>query len=384
MWNLLLKEWMEKAITFDTCQPPGLTNDFAMWLQELAREFGCKTEIVEVEPGAPNFHAELSFGDGPALMLNSHMDVNSPKGQIWKNEPLKPFSEGERLYGLGACDAKGSLISMLAAMRRLALNPCGLHGRIILTAVMGEEAGGIGARHLPYENVHADGCIVGEPTGLRVAVCHKGALMQRLYFPGIAAHSASSHLGVNAIYFASRFSAAYEKLNQRLQQTQDPYLGSPSAQVTLISGGTRQNTVPESAVVTVDRRLNPGEDDALAQREIDQILEAIAKDEPRYSGVKRETTAFSLPAAIDTSDRLARNALDVCGTLLGDEYGAPIGFRAGSDMGRIQRLLKIPTLILGPGSLEQAHKPDEFVDMQQVYHAMLIYEAIARKFLSLS
>ena len=148
---------------------------------------------------------------------------------------------------------------MLTAMEALARQPAGLHGEILLTAVMGEEAGGLGSAYLVGQGITGDGAVVGEPTGLRIASAHKGTYIRQVTFRGVAAHSASPWLGRNAVLPAAAFCLLCEEQNAILAESPHPLLGPATLTVTLISGGTLQNTVPEAEAgeSPVGRRLIP-------------------------------------------------------------------------------------------------------------------------------
>lgn len=369
-----------ECISLPTPTPPGEVEAVAGWVERWAASFGARVERQTVEPGKDNVLVTLEFGPGPCLLFNTHMDVNNPTGQTWSNPPYEPKIAGGRLYGLGSCDAKGSLVGMLAAMEKLANDRAGLRGKLVLTAVMGEEAGGIGSLHLVRQGIRADGAVVGEPTQLRVAIAHKGTYMRRLRFRGRAAHSGRPYLGINAIVHAARFIVEYEKLNERLARSPHPLLGPASAAVTIIRGGTRQNTIPDQAEIIIDRRLIPGETHQDADRELEAILAELKTSVPELKLDPVEVVVATIPSGTDASERIVRTALEAVAGVTGEPQ-QPQGFPAGCDMSKLVTIAGVPTVIVGPGSLTEAHAPDEFVEIAQVERAVLIYEQIARRFL---
>lgn len=368
------------CITRPTPNPPGEVAPVADWIEAWALSFGARVERQTVEPGKDNVIVTLDFGPGPCLVFNTHMDVNDPSGQVWSFPPFEPFVRDGRVYGVGACDAKGSLVGMLAAMERIAAAVDGLGGTLVLTAVMGEEAGGIGSLHLVRQGIAADGAVVGEPTGLAVASAHKGTYMRRLRFRGRAAHSGRPELGINAIVHASRFILEYEKLNERLAREPHPLLGPASAAVTIISGGTRQNTIPNKAEMIIDRRLIPGETHAKADAELEEILTRLKRDVPDLALDPIEQVVGTIPSETRSAERIVGTALEAVSHVTGRAQ-EPQGFRAGCDMSKLVTIAGIPTVIIGPGHLDQAHAPDEFVEIAQLEQAVRIYERIARQFL---
>jgi acetylornithine deacetylase/succinyl-diaminopimelate desuccinylase family protein len=361
--------------------PPGDVAQVAALVSDWAAAMGATVTRQEVEPGLDNVLALLRFGPGQRLVFNSHMDVTNPDQQVWATPPYQPVLRDGRLYGRGACDAKGSLVAMLAAMEALARRPAGLHGEVLLTAVMGEEAGGLGSAHLVGQGITGDGAVVGEPTGLRVASAHKGTYIRQVTFRGVAAHSASPWLGRNAVLPAAAFCLLCEEQNAILAESRHPLLGPATLTVTLISGGTLQNTVPGQATVTVDRRLIPGHTHAGCDDELTRLLERLSSSRPDADvediTVVVATSPSQTPDGAPIVDAALAAAADV-----GRPQAGTVGFGAGCDMSKLVNTAAIPTVICGPGRLDQAHRPDEFVDARQVEDAALLYERIARRFLA--
>ena len=370
----------EELIRIDSATPPGDVSGVVQIIRQFSSRNGAAIELQEVEPGKQNCIVRFDFGAGKTLLLNSHMDVNNPSGQQWSFDPLQPFQKDGKLYGLGSCDTKGSLAAMLIAVQRVIDDPADVRGRLLFTTVMGEEAGGLGAFHMVQKGIAADGAVVGEPTGLEICTAHKGTYIRRFAFKGKAAHSANSHRGINAIHHAARFAASYSELQTALDRHPHPILGPANASVTLIGGGTRQNTIPESCFVVCDRRLIPSEDSQKADREVAAILEQLKRDLPELNCETIEVLASTVPSQTDTDQAIVQVALEVTSEVRGIQ-SQPQGFNAGCDMSKFVTVAHIPTVICGPGSLQQAHTPDEFVAIEQLQQAVDIYERIIRGFL---
>ncbi|MFZ4451631.1 M20 family metallopeptidase [Salibacterium aidingense] len=372
-----------ECIKHQSENPPGHVHTIVHWLKQWAYQFGAEIERQKVETNKENVVITLDLGPGPSLVFNTHMDVNNPSGQKWSFSPTEPKISEDRVYGLGACDAKGSLVSMMCAMEDIAFHPEGLCGKLILTAVMGEEAGGIGSLHLVQEGITADAAVVGEPTNGNIAVAHKGTYMKKLTFKGIPYHSGTPGKGVNAIHHAAHFIGKIEKLNERLSAMPHFALGPPSAAVTIIQGGTRQNTIPETCEIILDRRLLPGETHEQADREVDTIIHQLKKEVKHFNVEVIETIVATVPSETDTKEKIVQKSLEAAAEIEGVEKEA-IGFPAGCDMSKLVTHAKIPTVICGPGKLEQAHKPDEYVEISQLFKAKAIYASIAKKVLKSS
>jgi len=361
--------------------PPGDVAQVAGMVTDWATAMGATVTRQEVEPGLDNVLALLRFGPGPRLVFNSHMDVTNPDQQVWATPPYQPVLRDGRLYGRGACDAKGSLVAMLAAMEALARQPAGLHGEVLLTAVMGEEAGGLGSAYLVSQGITGDGAVVGEPTGLRIARAHKGTYIRSVTFRGVAAHSASPWLGRNAVLPGAAFCLLCEEQNAILAKSPHPLLGPATLTVTLISGGTLQNTVPGQATVTVDRRLIPGDTHAACDDELAQVLERLSAARPDAEIGEVKVVVATSPSQTPQAASIVEVALAAAADV-GRPQAGTVGFGAGCDMSKLVNTAGIPTVICGPGHLDQAHRPDEFVDVGQVEDAALLYERVARRFLA--
>lgn len=360
--------------------PPGDVAAVAGMVADWSAGMGAAVSRQEVEPGLDNVLSLLHFGPGRRLVFNTHMDVTNPGQQVWATPPYQPVLRDGRLYGRGACDAKGSLVAMLTAMEALAREPAGLHGEVLLTAVMGEEAGGLGSAYLVGQGISGDGAVVGEPTGLRVATAHKGTYIRQVTFGGVAAHSASPWLGRNAVLPAAAFCLQCEEQNALLAARPHPLLGPATMTVTLFAGGTLQNTVPASATVTVDRRLIPGDTHADCDNELARLLERLAAARPDASVAEMNVIVATSPSQTPSGAQIVDVALAAAADA-GRPQPGPVGFPAGCDMSKLVNTARIPTVICGPGSLDQAHSPDEFVEAAQVTAAAVLYERIARRFL---
>ena len=375
-----LLDELAACIALPSITPPGDAAVVARWVEEWATEFGAQVTRDEVWPGADNVLVALDRGGGPTLVLNSHMDVVDPSTQTWQTPPFVATVRDGRVYGRGAADAKGSLVAMIAAIERVAAAPDGVRGRVLLTAVVAEEAGGLGSLHLAQQGLVADAAVVGEPTGLDVAYAHKGTYMRELVFHGTAAHSASPWLGRSAVADAAAFVMASERETARLAEQPHPALGPATMTVTVLAGGKLQNTVPDEATLLVDRRLIPGETHAQCDDELAAMLAALADERPglRVDGPK--VVVNTVPSQTDPGQAIVAAGLRAVERVRG--IGArPVGFNGGCDMSKLVGA-GIPTIICGPGSLAQAHGPDEFVPAHEVIEAAAIYESIIRDVLS--
>jgi acetylornithine deacetylase/succinyl-diaminopimelate desuccinylase family protein len=368
------------CIALESPTPPGDAAEVARWVETWGREFGAEVARQEVWPGADNVILSLRFGDGPRLVFNSHMDVVDPSTQTWDTPPYTATRIGDNIHGRGTVDTKGSLVAMLAAFERVAANPDGLAGELVLTAVVAEEAGGLGSLRLVADGFGADAAVVGEPTDLEVAYAHKGTYMRELTFRGMAAHSASPWLGRNAVADAAAFVAASERETIRLAERPHPALGPATMTVTMLSGGRLQNTVPDEATLLVDRRMVPGETHAECDDELRSLLDGLKEERRGLRVDEPRVVVATVPSETDPTQRIVDSALRATSRVRQTD-AVPVGFNAGCDMSKLVGA-GVPTIICGPGSLAQAHGPNEYVPAQQVVDAASVYELIIRDMLS--
>ncbi len=351
-------------IRFDTQNAPGAEAAAAEYVVERLRSLGAEAALQEVAPGRANALGRLVFGPGPVLMFNSHLDVVP----VESSAQLTPRLENGRLYGRGACDAKGAVAAMLQAARALVQDRPG-GGILVLAAVADEEVGGLGSRHLVGAGgVRADAAVVGEPTDNRINLGSRGALRVAVTFAGRAAHSSEPARGENAIYRAARFALAVESWHADIATRPVP----AAVSTTVVAGGSKINIIPDSCTVQVDRRLAPGESVRDAERELKQVLEKLRSADPGLRWSIEPIGACKPSTALDAAHPFARLALDVVG-------GEGELFRGGTDAPYLGDA-GIPSVILGPGSLDQAHTADEWVSTQALSDAADLYEQTARRF----
>lgn len=310
---------------------------------------------------------------GRTLVFAGHVDT-VPVGDGWTRDPFGGEVEHGRLYGRGASDMKGGVAGMLVALRRLAALRDRWSGSVVVHVVPDEEPGGQeGAEVLLAKGlISGDAVIVTEPSELRVFRAQKGNIFAAARITGRSAHGSMPEHGDNAISRAVRLAVDLEeRLAPRLRTRSHSLLGSATLSVNTIAGGTRTNVVPDDCVLTIDRRIVPGEslEDARAE------LEAFVGD-------RAQITYEHAGAAFDTPEDhwLVRAAVEAVGEVHGSD--PPIGGLVGSSDARYYASgAGIPTIIVGPGSMDQAHVPDEWVDVRLLGMSVELYRRLALKLL---
>ena len=319
---------------------------------------------------------------GPSLMLNDHLDTVPGYGMP---DAYRPAVREGRLYGRGAVDMKAALAAMVMCVELLASDDVTLAGDLILTAVAGEESGSMGIQELTREGIGADFAIVGEPTSMRIARAHKGAMWVEAAFHGVATHGSVPHEGVNAVYHAARFINRIERdLAPRLARRTHPLLGNATVNVGVVTGGDRPPMVPASCSVQIDRRWLPGERHGEVLQELRDIVTEMQEEDCRVDADIAEmsgTSAFEHSPLECPSDAAGLALLeDVCGS---DGSGPtnPIGVDFCTDGALLAAATATPTVVCGPGDVAQAHSLDEWIALEQIEAATEIYLRFASRFL---
>lgn len=347
----------------------------AAYVNEFFARRGIATTVQPVLPGRDNVIATVPGRDrSRRLVLEAHMDTVSAAGMTIP--PFDPAVRDGRLHGRGSCDTKGGLAAMMHAVADLAAAaeppPCD----VLLAAVVDEEHEFKGVSAL-VEPLVADGAIVAEPTDLRPVVATKGVLRFRIAVAGRAAHSSRPALGVNAVVHAARLVAAIDNLHAGLAERSHPLLGPATGCVSMIAGGVQINIVPESCGIWIDRRLLPDERPADVLADYRRLIDAEAAGEPSFRAAIEPPLlvdeALSTPA--DAAIVAAAAAALAAAGLPADPVGVPYG----SDASKLSRK-GIPSIVLGPDSIAEAHSATESVDCGQVARARLLYADIVRRF----
>lgn len=302
-----------------------------------------------------NAWLERRVNDGPALLLNSHLDTVKASAS-YTRDPWDGAIEGDRLYGLGANDAKGCVAAQLGAAIALAAE--GFEGNLVVCASCDEETGGEGMEVIAHDLPRYDAALIGEPNDFAVAAGQRGLLKGWLHVPGRRAHASRPWQGANAIHAAARAIVAVEA--EHLNVPGD--LTRATAQVTMIEGGTQSNVVPDACVLTLDCRTTPEFDN-------DAMLAHLERAAALVGGRFEEKSNRFLPVHTSQDSALVKAALEVTGS------EAPTVFPSVCDLFWVAH---VPALVMGPGRPERSHQADEFVCVSEVLAGVQTYAAIAR------
>lgn len=342
----------------------------AKWLTDFLRQEGCPTEIQPLEDKK---HVNLlSWLPGRSntvrLLLNGHLDTVPPSFNMQTPKILNG-----KLYGRGAVDMKGAVAAMSLAL--VAVNRAGLslkHG-VMLSAVAGEEIGGIGTKAFLDTGRRPEMAVIGEPTQLRFVTAHKGIEWIELRFKGKASHASHPETGANAIIAACRaINALDEAAFRTTASAQHSLLGAPTINIGAIHAGTIPSVVPEQCTVRIDRRWLPGERIEKITEEISMIAEQAAHSVPgvRVDLIRMDETRHCRPMETPISHPLVTTMQSVLADvgLPSDPCGAPFGTDASW-----LTAYGIPSVVCGPGCIAQAHSANEYIALDQMWTAVEIY-----------
>ena len=328
-------------------------------LAEELRALRLAVEITEVAPGRPNVVGVLEGRQpGPSLMLCGHSDTVGVTGM---HRPFDPEIRDGRLYGRGAQDMKGGLAAMVGAARRVVERGGLARGRLIVAAVVDEEHNSRGAEAL-VTHWRADAAVVTEPTGLDVAVAHKGFQWIAIRTRGRAAHGSRPQEGRDAIMRMGRVLSRLEALDARLQRgARHPLLGPASLHASIVEGGEELSSYPASASLQFERRTLPGESSTVGLTEASAILDDLRAQDPEFEGDVRLMSGRE-PYEIDPASPLPA-ALDRAAASVG-HVPARVGMSFWTDAA-ILAGAGIPAVLFGPGG-EGLHSREEYVLIEDV------------------
>ena len=370
-------DWLTRLIAFDTvsrhsnlalieevkayCEQLGLTVDLTF------NDAKNKANLFVTVPAGKNAD-EVNHG----LVLSGHTDVVPVDGQDWTSEPFIATIRGDKLYGRGACDMKGFIACALTLLpQAVNLSNAGkLRRPLHLALSFDEEVGCLGAplilADLKARGITPDYCIVGEPTNMAMVVAHKGIAVYRCRVHGKSAHSSLTATGVNAISYASRLIGYVDELAEEISHRSDndalfdvPY---STLSVGTIKGGTATNIVPNLCEFTFDYRNLPHmtQDDILTPIQA-KVAELNGQMQARSADTGIELLQEESVPAMTDSDSAELQAL--IAALTGDDTRHKVAY--ATEGGQFTNS-GIPTIICGPGSIEQAHKADEYVELIEI------------------
>jgi len=359
---------IRKLVGFDTT-----SRESNLALIEFARDwldgFGIKSELVlDGSKRKANLFATIGPEDKPGILLSGHSDVVPVDGQDWHSEPFKATEKDDRLYARGSSDMKSFIAVALALVPDfVAAKP---KTPIHLGITYDEEVGCLGVRPLiaalAKRRVKPRLCIIGEPTMMQPVIANKGKHSYACRVRGHESHSALAHVGVNAVETAAEI-VAHLKAMARRRRADGPFDNAfmppySTIHVGTIQGGTALNIVPRDCRFEFEIRDLPGDDAGAVRAEIERFAQSLLPEMRAVSGdtaIEFDELNITPPLSTAPDAEIAQLAQALSGA-------NATGKVSYTTEGGLYQQGGIPTVICGPGSIEQAHRPDEFIALDQV------------------
>ena len=324
--------------------------------------------------------AKKSNGIKP-IILSGHTDT-VPVSKSWSTDPFKATIKEEKLYGRGSCDMKGFIACALAFAP--IYSKTDLNRDIHFSFTFDEETACIGApiliKELKKRNINEGICIVGEPTKMKIIDAHKGCYEYTTYFEGLAGHSSMPHKGVSAVEFATKYSNKLIELREELKKRspKDSIFDPPfsTLQVGGIFGGIAHNVIADKCHVEWETRPVVKEDGIFLNQEIDKYANEVLLPEMRKIFANSRITKKIIGEVAGFNRVLNSEACEFVSSLTGDNSREVVSF--GTEAGLFQEI-GISTVVCGPGSIEQAHKVDEFIELSELKKCIKFLDGIREK-----
>jgi acetylornithine deacetylase len=351
--------------------------DLCEWMSEACRSFGfeCSLEHDSSDSKKANVIATIGPKVPGGLILSGHLDVVPTEGQPWTSDPFTLTEREGRLYGRGACDMKGFIAATLASLRHINLNK--LKKPLVMLWTYDEEIGCKGSanfalKHPLLPDWYPKEALIGEPTDMRILRMHPGHVTFKITIQGKAAHSSKPDLGTSAIKAASPILTLLENLERELSMERrlEAHLERPyvTLNVGMIRGGQAVNIVPDHCEILVGYRPLPGDDPKAVFRRFEEMLynlTPISRAEVTLQGI--------------TPAMLTNEGIPLQGLLTAHSHDRHTGAAAFATDGGNLSAMGIECLVFGPGSIEVAHRADEFIESQALLAAVGVIADIIRK-----
>lgn len=325
------------------------------------------------------FASETGETKNKGIILSGHSDVVPVEGQEWSSSPYALEERNARLYGRGTCDMKGFIAACMAMAKEFAQKPLKRPVHIALT--YDEEIGCFGGQQLvkdlDRENIRPSVCIVGEPTEMKVIEGHKGCYEYTTRFKGLATHGSLTHQGVNAIEYAALYIARLMNIREELKNTSPE--GAPftppytTLQIGKIHGGVSRNTIAGDCTVEWEMRPVKTDDADHVKSSINAYVETELLPAMRERCPEASIQLETIAEVVGLLPTTLSEARDICTALTGKEETGVVSF--GTEAGLYQNF-GMSTVVCGPGSIEQAHKPDEYIEISELNQCLNMLEKL--------
>ena len=360
-------------------------NSLINYCDEILKKLGATSfKTFDNEKKRVNLFATLKAkksNDKKPIILSGHTDV-VPVSKSWSTDPFKATIKGDKLYGRGACDMKGFIACTLAYAP--IYSKTNLDRDIHFSFTFDEETACQGApiliEELKKKGIKDGICIIGEPTNMKIIDAHKGCYEYTTYFEGLAGHSSAPHKGVSAVEYAARYVNKLIELRQKLidRTPKDSIFDPPysTLQIGGVFGGIAHNVIADKCHVNWETRPVVKEDGVFLNSELDKYTNEVLLPEMRKiypnSSIKKKIIGEIIGFDRDTKS----DACELVSSLTGDNSREVVSF--GTEAGLFQEI-GISTVVCGPGSIEQAHKIDEYIVLDELKKCLDLLEGIKKE-----
>ena len=375
---------LSKMVSFDTVNEYTSGLDFPEremleYLETIAKGWGLETSRLPIPAGAlaASYNLLITYEvskSAPWIVFESHADTVSVDGMTVN--PFHGLIKDGLIYGRGTCDTKGSGAGMLWALKEyMQLSSC--PNNIAVLFVTDEEATKTGAtafvqRQLEHLSWKPSGVIVGEPTLCQPVVAHNGVIRWKIKTRGVAAHSSNPSNGQSAISAMAKLILEFEKEYCSKISLTHPLTGKAACSVNTISGGTSVNIIPEFCEIEIDRRTLPGENSEQVLKEIQAALDSIALQDPTILiATSTPFIDYSLDPIVNHGFAMQISQILIGMGLSGEQSGAGYGTDAST-----YSIAGVPAIVIGPGSINQAHTKDEWLEIAELDKSVSVYKQI--------
>ena len=371
-------EIMDKLIGFPTISSES-NLDCIDWIGGYLKSFGARCEITSETKGKANIFATLGPDTDGGIILSGHTDVVPVEGQNWSSDPFKMKRKNNALFGRGTCDMKGFISAAMAMVPKY--SKLDLKRPIHFAFTYDEEVGCLGARVLVNQLIASglkpSACIVGEPTSMRIIEGHKGMCEYTTEFRGVEGHSSQPDRCVNALEYAHRF--INKLMEVRLELPEMAPEGSrfdpphSTSSICACHSGTTHNVIPSQAEVEWEMRVVQRSDREWLRGQMECYVDEVLRPEMKEKSIIAdifETVCIETDGLEPEPDS---EAVKIVQELTGGNSTEVVAF--GTEAGLFSRA-GISSVLCGPGSIEQAHKPDEYVTEEQMFSCLNMLERL--------
>ncbi|EPT97203.1 ArgE/DapE family deacylase [Streptococcus suis] len=382
----------------------------AKYYQDVLNDHGIDSKLITYSEGRSSLVAEIANGEGKVLVLSGHMDVvSSGDKDQWTHPPFSGDIEDGIIWGRGASDMKSGLTALVIAFIKLKESGR-FKGTIRLLATVGEEVGELGSTQLTSLGYldDVDAVLIGEPCNLGVVYAHKGSLNYKVVSKGIAAHSSTPDLGENAIdYLLTAMTMISERIAQQAEQVENPVLGKTFHNITLLSGGSQVNSIPDRAMFEANARTIPEYDNEAVMATVEAVLEEL--NQIKCVDLEAVITANQPPVETTPDSQLVQTILqvanrhaslkpqfliqqmnDVLGKdMLSEDMASsvfdsvqPMVVSGTTDAAQFVRAnAHLEVAVYGPGMPTLNHKIDERLPLSQYLDFIEVYQEVIHEYL---